>query len=86
MLEKALYWSCVAILILFGSLFCWGIVDAMTVGRIESVRKSGQGFVYLLEQNPVGFFATVAVHLLIAGCFWWFAFWVWRNRIKNETI
>ncbi len=86
MFEKAIYWGCVAILILFGGLSSWGIVEAVTVGRIESVRKSGSGIVYLLDQNPAGFWSTVAVHLFIAGCLSWFAFWVWRNRIRNETL
>ena len=86
MLEKAVYWVCVAILIFFGAVSCWGIVDAVTVGRIETVTKSGPGIVYTLTKNPAGFWSALAVHLFIAGFFWWAAFWVWRIRIRNETV
>ena len=86
MLEKTIYWCCVAILISFGLVSCWGIVAAVTLGRVETVAKSGPGTVYVLAQNPAGFWSALAVHFFIAGFFWFAAFWVWRIRIRNEAV
>ena len=86
MLEKTIYWCCVAILMFFGAVSCWGIFDAVILGRVESVSKSGGGIVYALAQDPAGFWSALAVYLLIAGFFWFAAFWVWRIRIRNEAV
>jgi hypothetical protein len=86
MLEKTIYWCCVTILISFGAVSCWGVIDAVTLGRIETIAKSGPGTVYVLAQNPAGFLSALGVHLFIAGFFWFAAFWVWRIRIRNEAV
>jgi len=40
--------------------------------------------VFLLSHDPIGFWSEAAFQLLMAGFFWWAAFWIWRARIRAD--
>ncbi len=82
--EKTGYWISVVILVGFATLFSWGIASSVVDGRLEALAKHGNGRIFLLSKDPVGFCLALIPHLLSAGMFWWAAFWVWLKRIRAE--
>lgn len=81
--EKLGYWLCIAILGGIASLFSWGLFFNFLEGRVVELSRYGSKREYLLSQDTLGFYVATIPYFLMAGAFWYFAFWVWQNRVRG---
>ena len=83
-IEKIANGLCVFVLGGTASLFSWGIVAAVAEGRISAYSRYGNGREYFFGQDPTGFCIAALFHLLFAGAFWYFTYWVWWHRVQEN--
>lgn len=81
--EKLGYWLCAAILGGIASFLSLGLFFNFLEGRVLEFSKYGGKKEYLLSQDILGFCIATIPYFLMAGTFWYFAFWVWKNRIRG---
>ena len=88
MLNKAIHWCCVAILIGFATVLSWDVVHAAIDGQVRSLLRYSDERVYIFAQNPVRFVLALAEHCMNAGFFWFLAYWAWRegNHLVDSVV
>ena len=82
-MDRIITWATLAFILVFAVVLSWGVVDAVMRGEIRTVVKTGEGTLYVLSQNPVGFWAAVVPHLFLAGIAWALAYWFWSKELRN---
>jgi hypothetical protein len=83
-LDRFFNWCCVVIMLGFAGIYTWVLGLSLYEGDITKASKSGARRVFLLSHDPIGFWSEAAFQLLMAGFFWWAAFWIWRARIRAD--
>ena len=83
--ERVLTWLCWLALVVFAFLQSLAVATSLLEGRIRQFAKYGVGREVVLGQEPTAFFAAVIFYLLVAGAFWYFAYWVWSNRLRSKA-
>ena len=82
-LERVGYWLCLAILSGHAGLLSANITLAVISGTVRDYSKHSSGREYVFAQDPVGFCTTLVLHMLVAGAVWYFAYWIWWNRLRK---
>ena len=83
-LDRILNWCCLVIMLGIAGSCTWALGLCLYEGEVARTSKSGARRVFLLSQDPTGFWSEAAFQLLRAGVFWWAAFWIWRARIRAD--
>jgi hypothetical protein len=83
--EKLISWCCVIVLAALTGLFAFGVAAAIYEGSVKAFSKHGDGRIYLLSEDPNGFWIAISFDLLFVAMFWSFTYWTWLNRVRNEN-
>jgi hypothetical protein len=83
-IDKFISWCCVLVLAALTGLFSFGVAAAVYEGRVQAFSKHGDGRIYLLAEDPTGFWIAICFDLLFVAMFLWFTYWTWLNRVHNE--
>ena len=84
--EKLINWACLAIIVGISAMLSLHIIFAIHEGSIRSASKSGSGVLYILADNPLGFWLAVVPHLLLNGIAWYLAYWAYSRRICKKSL
>ena len=71
-----------SIFVILASMFTWGAIFAVIDGRVEELSKYHKGRIILFASEPSEFWMATSFYFLMAGLFWYFVFWFYKNRIK----
>lgn len=83
-LDRFFNGCCLVIMLGIAGIYTWGLGLALYGGTVTRTSKSGARLVFQLSQNPIGFWSEATIQLLMAGFFWWAAYWIWRARIQAD--
>lgn len=79
--ETVMNWLCCLAIVGFAFVLSAGVVVAVYEGQVSSGKSKA---VHLLAQDPVGFWSALCINLLMAGTFWYGAYWIYIHRIKER--
>ncbi len=83
-LDRFFNWCCLVIMLGIAGTYTLALGLSLHAGDLTRTSKSGARQVFLLSQDPIGFWSEATFQLLMAGFFWWAAYWIWRARIQAD--